>query len=164
MGEESLWHVLHVRPRCEKKVAEYCSGNGLPCDLPLREETKVYQRRRVTVNKPVFPGYVFVCFSPAQRQAVLKSNQIVRIIPVVGQRELIDQLAQIRQALTADPTLNACAAFTAGRRVKITAGPFMGIEGVVQNWRGKARLVLNIEMIGRALAVEVEMEALEPAD
>lgn len=164
MVDEALWYVLHVRPRCEKKMAEYCTGNKLAHDLPLRQETKTYQRRRVTVSKPVFPGYVFVCFDPGQRQTVLKSNQVVRILPVVEQRQLLDQLAQIRQALAADPTLNACAAFTAGRRVKITAGPFMGVEGVVQTWRGKARIILNVEMIGRALAVEVEMEALEPAD
>ena len=158
------WHVLHVRPRCEKKMAEYSATNGIAFDLPLREETKIYQRRKVTVHKPLFPGYVFVLFAPAEKTTVLKSNQIVRILPVVNQAQLVRELEQIRQALAVDPTLDACAAFSAGRRVLIGGGPFQGLEGVVQTVRGKTRVVLNIEMIGRAVAVEVDMNFLEPVE
>ncbi len=164
VDHEPRWHVLHVRPRCEKKMADYCSSHGIARELPLREETKIYQRRKVTVSKPVFPGYVFTVFGATDKVTVLKSNMVVRILPVLDQPRLIHQIAQIKQALVADPTLDACAAFTAGRRVKIRSGPFMGLEGVVQKWHGKARVVLNVEMIGRALAVEVEMGALDPAD
>jgi transcription antitermination factor NusG len=161
---EPVWHVLHVKPRCEKKMGEYCGAHAVACELPLREETKVYQRRRVTVHKPVFPGYVFVHFSAEERVSVLKSNLVVRDLPVVDQAHFVRQLEQIRQALSVDPTLNACEAFTAGRRVRITAGPFMGLEGVVQTVRGKTRVLLNVEMIGRALSVEVGIEMLERAD
>lgn len=162
--EEATWHVLHVKPRCEKKMAEYCGVHALTSELPLREETKVYQRRRVTVHKPVFPGYVFIRFSAAERVDVLKSNLVVRDLPVVDQAQFVRQLDQIRQALSVDPTLDACAAFTAGRRVRIAAGPFMGLEGVVQTVRGKTRVMLNVEMIGQALSVEVGIETLERAD
>ena len=165
MGDnETLWHVLHVKPRCEKKMEDYCAGRRLICYLPLREETKIYQRRRVTVHKPVFPGYTFVQFSAATRVTVLKSNLVVRDLPVVNQDEFVRQLEQVRLALAADPTLDACGAFTAGRRVRITGGPFMGLEGVVQTVRGKTRVMLNVEMIGQALAVEVGIEMLEQAD
>jgi transcriptional antiterminator RfaH len=148
---DSLWHVLHVRPRCQH-------------DLPLREETKIYQRRRVTVWKPVFPGYVFVVFDPTERVTLLKSNVIVRILHVADQKQLIHELAQIRQALCVDPTLDACAAFTAGRRVLISGGPFQGLEGIIRTLRGKTRVVLNVEMIGRAVAVEVDIGFLEPVE
>jgi transcriptional antiterminator RfaH len=171
MGDEeikgmtaTLWHVVHVKPRCEKKLAGYCAANAVVYDLPLREETKIYQRRRVTVTKPVFPGYCFLNYSEVQRVIVLKSNLLVRVLHVVDQEKLVRELAQIRQALTVDPTLDACAAFQAGKRVSIRRGPFCGLEGVVQMVRGKARVILNVEMIGRALAVEVDMNLLEPAE
>jgi transcription antitermination factor NusG len=77
---------------------------------------------------------------------------------------LVHELAQIDQALGVDPTLDACAAFQAGKHVVIRSGPFEGLEGVVQLVRGKTKVVLNVEMIGRALAVEVPVELLEPAD
>jgi len=161
---EPCWHVVHVKPRCEKKLAGYCAANAVTCDLPLREETKIYQRRRVTVTKPVFPGYCFLNYGEPQRVTVLKSNLLVRVLKVVDQAQLVLELAQVNQALAVDPTLDACAAFQAGKRVAIRTGPFCGLEGVVQMVRGKARVVLNVEMIGRALAVEVDMNMLEPAE
>jgi transcription antitermination factor NusG len=48
--------------------------------------------------------------------------------------------------------------------VTIRSGPFQGLEGVVQLVRGKAKVVLNVEMIGRALAVEVAVELLDPVE
>ena len=161
---EPVWHVLHVKPRCEKKMGEYCDAHAVTCEVPLREETKVYQRRRVTVHKPVFPGYVYVRYSAEQRDSELKSNLMVRDLPVVDQVQFVRQLDQIRQALAVDPTLNACEAFTTGRRARITTGPFMGLEGVVQTVRGKTRVMLNVEMIGQALSVEVGIEMLERAE
>ena len=161
---ESKWYVMHVRPRCEKKLAEHCAAERIEHYLPLREETKIYQRRRVTVQKPLFPRYVFAAFGPEQRVALLRSNNIVRLLDVVDQKRLLDELAQVRSALAVDPTLNACEAFEKGRRVRIEGGPFEGLEGIVQNVKGGTRVVLNVEMIGQAVAVEVDMELLEPAE
>ncbi|MEI7879557.1 MAG: transcription termination/antitermination NusG family protein [bacterium] len=161
---EPLWHVLYVKPRCEKKMAGYCDAHGVEWDLPVREETKIYQRRKVTVHKPVFPGYVFLRFSPEQKLTVLKSNLVVRILPIDNQERFYNELQQIRQALVIDPTLDASAAFQAGRRVLIKSGPFQGVEGIVQLVKGKTKVVLNVDIIGRAIAVEVGLELLEPVE
>ena len=155
------WHVLHVKPRCEKKLAAQVGGYlGLESFLPLREETKIYQRRKVTVSKPVFPGYLFAAFTREQQVLVLKTNQVVRVLDVVNQEGFLAQLDQVRKALEVDPTLGACEAFQTGQRVRIRAGPFQGIEGVVQVVRGQTRVVLNIELIGQAVPVEVDTAAL----
>lgn len=164
LAETPTWYVLHVKPRCEKKASEYGTRHALLFELPLREETKIYQRRKVTVHKPVFPGYVFARFAPSAKTEVLKSNMIVRILAVDDQPKFERELEQIRVALSVDPTLDACAAFQAGKRVSIRSGPFQGLEGVVQVVKGRTKVVLNVEMIGRALAVEVGMEMLEPAE
>ena len=164
MKGRSVWYVLHVRPRCEKKMAEYCAHNGVEHYLALRSETKIYQRRRVTVTKPVFTGYVFVCYGEEQRLVVLKSNLIARIIETEDQARLVHEMAQVRQALTVDPTLGAGAAFIAGKFVRVKGGPFQGLEGVVQQHRGATRLLLNVEMIGQAVILEVDRELLEPAE
>ncbi len=161
---EALWYVLYVKPRCEKKMAAYCEVHRVEWDLPLREETKIYQRRKVTVHKPVFPGYVFLRFPAQGKLTVLKSNLVVRLLSVEHQARFDRELRQIRQALEIDPTLDASAAFQAGRRVLIKSGPFEGVEGVVQVVKGKTKVVLNVNMIGRAIAVEVGMELLEPVE
>jgi len=155
------WFVLYLRPRTEKKLAEFCRLHHLPHYLPLRRETKIYQRRRVTVEKPVFPGYFFTSFDAEGRQNILKTNHVVRILQPASRRQLLHELAQIRRALRVDPALGTGPALTAGRRVRIHSGPFMGIEGVVQNLKGKTKVCLNVELIGRAIVVEVEREFLE---
>ncbi len=158
------WYVLHVRPRCEKKLAEVCRVMGLSHYLPLREETKVYQRRKVTVLKPVFPGYLFASFDRRGRLALLKTNNVVRILECADQRQLLHQLAQVRKALAVDITLNSCSALTRGKLVQIKSGPFMGLEGRVLSIRARTKVRLNVEMIGQAVMVEVDRALVEVLD
>ena len=157
------WHILHVKPRCEKKMADYCHHYPFPCYLPLRKECKIYQRRKVTVEKPLFPGYLFVEFDEPGRELILKTNYVVRILTPVNQLQLLFELEQIRTALAVDPALSATPALKRGSRVRITAGPFMGIEGIVKDAKGTAKVWLNIEMIGQAVTVEAERSSLEIA-
>lgn len=155
------WHVLHVRPRCEKKMAAYCANACRQCYLPLRLERKKYQRRQVEVWKPLFPGYVFARFRPEQRISVLQSGQIARILEVKDQAKFINELEQIRKALGADPGLQACPAITTGMTVRITAGPFQGLEGIVIKAKGQSRVILNVDMIGQGVAIEADEDVLE---
>ncbi len=158
------WKVLYLKPRCEKKVAEYCAVHGFPHYLPLRTETKVYQRRKVTVQKPIFPGYFFVSVDEDQRVTLLKVNHIIRILEPNDERQLVHQLAQVRRALRVDPSLGACEVFSAGKQVRITGGPFAGIEGIVSARKTPSMVRLNIEMIGQAVSVDIAPEFIEPVD
>ncbi|OGV62804.1 MAG: hypothetical protein A2498_02650 [Lentisphaerae bacterium RIFOXYC12_FULL_60_16] len=158
------WHVLHVHPRCEKKIADTARTLGLSHYLPLRSATKIYQRRKVTVGKPVFPGYCFVSFDWEGRLELLKTNQIARFLVPPSQRQLLHQLAQIRRALRVDPTLAIEQSLDAGTRVRIATGPFMGVEGLVAEIKGISKVLLNVEMIGQAVALEVRRDFLEILD
>ena len=158
------WYVLHLRPRTEKKVAEHCTRLRLTHYLPLRRETKIYQRRKVTVEKPVFPGYLFLSMDREGRLAVLKTNHVVRIMEPMSRRALLHQLAQVRRALRVDPGLIAASGLRKGRRVRITGGPFMGIEGVVSEVKGMTRVSLNVEIVGQSVAVVLDPGFLEVAD
>jgi transcription antitermination factor NusG len=158
------WHVLYVKPRCEKKVAGHCDKHGLGQYLPLRRETKIYQRRRVTVDKPVFQGYVFACFTPEQKADLMRSHAVLSVLDVEDQALFLRELEQVRLALEVDPTLSVERLLKPGRRVKITSGPFMGLEGTVQTIRGATRVMLAVEMIGQAVVVNAETALLEPLD
>lgn len=146
-------------------MGEYCKIHELTFYLPLREETKVYQRRKVRVEKPVFPGYFFVSFDQEGRLRLLKTNTIVRVLKPEDECEFLHELAQIRKALLVDPTLGSCTALKKGRRVHITAGPFMGVEGVVWSLtKRNTKVRLNVQMIGQAVGLEVDRECLQVID
>ncbi|MBN2301031.1 MAG: hypothetical protein JXN60_00810 [Lentisphaerae bacterium] len=158
------WNVLYLRPRTEKRIAEHCDVLGMKYYLPLRKETKIYQRRKVTVFKPIFPGYFFVALDEQSRDYLLRTRNVHRILEPSSQRFLLHQLSQIRRALRIDPTLGSCAALQKGRRVRIKAGPFMGIEGVIWALKKQSKVRLNVEMIGQAIAVDVDQDYLEVID
>ena len=145
-------------------MAEFCRVQRFEHYLPLRRETKIYQRRKVTVEKPVFPGYIFVSYDRDGRLELLKTNNIVRILESPDERNLLHELEQIQKALSVDATLGAVAALKKGRHVRITGGPFMGVEGLIQDLKGGAKVLLNVDMIGRAVAVEVDRDFLEVMD
>ena len=154
------WHVLYLRPRSEKAVSRYCQKLGFSHYLPLRTETKIYQRRKVSVHKPVFPGYIFISFIAGQLTPILRSNHIITVMEAANERQLLRELVHVRKALRVDPSLTGCAALTDGRRVRITAGPFAGIEGKVSSLKSGAVVRLNIEMIGQAIALEIDRDYL----
>lgn len=158
------WNVLHLRPRSEKRVAELCRAQRLPHYLPLRRATRTYQRRRVTFETPLFPGYLFVDCDASARLLLLRSNHVVRVLTPPRERLLLRQLAHVRRALRADPCMASVRPLLRGTRVRIVAGPCQGIEGVVERLKGspgRLRVVLNVELIGQAVAVEVDALEIE---
>jgi len=141
-----------------------CRVHGVDHYLPLREETKIYQRRKVTVLLPLFKGYVFIDDNPERRIHLHRTNHIIRWMRPGNDAVLRDQLEQIRLALQADPRLEGPVAFRHGRRMRIKGGVFMGIEGVVGICRGKSKVRLNVEMIGQSVALDVDADLIEFID
>ena len=158
------WKVLFVKPRTEKKVAEYCKLYGIDFYLPLRESTRVVKRRKISVIMPLFSGYVFVRLLPAQKLQLQQTNLLVRILEPSNPRKMLRDLVMVRRALRADPALTPAKPLTKGRLVRIISGPFLGIEGRVARLTAKMKIVLNIEMIGQATAVEIESSIVEVLD
>ena len=150
------WYVLHVRAKCEKKVADLCSKHHLNCYLPLSLEKKIYQRRKVEVWKPLFPNYLFAQFRPEQRIIILQSIKIVRILEVKDRDKFINEIEQVRKALEVNPALYACPAITVGTMVKIISGSFQGLEGIVVQTNKCTRVVLNVQMIGQGVSIEID--------
>lgn len=150
------WKVLHLRPRSEKKVAAVCQSHDIEHYLPLREEVKSYQRRQVTVTKPLFNGYLFVNMTQLNRIHIQRTNHVIHVLSPPCEESLIRELEQIRLALEADPCLEAEQGLKAGTRVRIKQGPFMGVEGVLVMSKGKSQVRLNVEMIGHSVALDID--------
>lgn len=67
----------------------------------------------------------------------------------------------IRKALRVNPQLEAELPLSKGSHVRIIDGPFMGVEGIVARVKNKMRVILNVEMIGQAIAVTAEIAQVE---
>ena len=158
------WYVLHVKPRTEKKVYDYLCAMRVFRYLPLfRKETRV-QRRKVVRQLPVFPGYVFTRLFPDERIRVLGTKHIVRTIAVAEPRRMIHQLRQVGRVQRAPADVRLVESFTAGEYVKVTTGPFRGVEGCVCRRGRQTSIVLTVDILGQALEVTVDPRDIEKCD
>jgi transcriptional antiterminator RfaH len=156
-----LWYVAHTRPRCEKKLAEYCQRQGFNVTLPCYRSVKKYNRKTAIFEKPLFPNYVFLRLEPNQRQKVFQSDYIANLLEVTDQELFQRQLGDILLSLETETEVLLAPQITVGARVKITSGPLRGLEGFVENRSGVTYVNLRLDFIGQAVAVKVEASDLE---
>ncbi len=72
------WNALYVKHNHEKAASKFLAAHGIDHYLPLySEQSEWSNRRRVAVERPVFPGYLFVRFAPEQRREVLMAPGVV---------------------------------------------------------------------------------------
>lgn len=160
MGELP-WYVAHTRPRCEKKLADYCRRNAFDVTLPFFRSVRKYDRKTVTFEKPLFPNYVFLRLEPAQRQKVFQSDYVANLLDVPDQELFERQLGDILLSLETDLEIVLAPQIVVGARVKITSGPLRGLEGYVENRSGVTYVNLRLDFIGQAVAVKIEASELE---
>lgn len=158
---ELLWFVAHTRPRCEKKLADYCQREGFPTTLPLYRSVKKYRGKTVTFLKPLFPGYLFLRLLVTQRQKAYQSDYVANLLSVPDQAEFEHQLNDILYALDQEVEVRLAPTISPGVKVRIKSGPLQGIEGWVERRQGMVEVMLRLDFISQAAAVKMEATNLE---
>jgi transcriptional antiterminator RfaH len=156
-----LWYVAHTRPRCEKKLAEYCERQGFKVTLPLYRSVKKYDRKTAVFEKPLFPNYVFLQLELPQRQKVFQSDYVANLLDVPDQETFQHQLGDILLSLETGLEIVLAPEITPGSRVKITGGPLRGLEGFVETRSGATFVHLRLDFIAQGVAVKVDANDLE---
>jgi transcription antitermination factor NusG len=89
---------------------------------------------------------------------------VANLIEVVDQEIFLDELVQIDQALRAGVPLTPHKYIKTGQRCRVIAGPLIGMEGIVVRSKNAIRLVLQIDMLGQAASVEIDIDMIEVLD
>ena len=161
-AQSIVWFVAHARPRCEKKVVQYCEDLGIETTLPCYKSVRKYRGKTVTFEKPLFPGYVFLRAQPLQRGQIYQSDYVANLLDVPDQALLERQLGEILLALETGLEIVLAPEIGKGTRVKIKNGPLAGIKGWVEERYGFDTVLLRLEFIGQAAAVKLGAGDLEP--
>ena len=155
------WYVAHVRPRCEKKLVEHGKIYKFPTTLPTYKSIKKYQGKEVSFDKPLFPGYVFLRLNQETRKVAIQSNYVANMLDVIDHQEFEDQLEDILFALEQEVEIRLEPTIEVGVRVMVKSGPLQGHEGWVEERFGMTTVLLRLDFIGQAVAVEVQAGTLE---
>ena len=160
---EERWYAVYTCANHEKCVATQLGEREVEHFLPLYSCMRRWKDRRVTLDLPLFPGYVFVRLALRNRLRVLQVPSVVRLVgfngmPVpLSDTEIKVMRSGLSKCLRAEPH----PFLTVGRRARITAGPFAGLEGVVTRKKNNLQVVVSIDLIQRSVAIEIETAELK---
>jgi transcription antitermination factor NusG len=164
----AAWYAVHVRSNQERLTAEQLAARGVEPFLPTYTTLSKRLDRRVVLNRPLFGGYVFARIDLAgpSRIAVLRSPGVVRIVgfggaPTPVPDAAIDSLrilvAEGEGVVRPHPLVRE------GQEVAVVDGCFRGAVGVLHVKAGrKPVLVVELELLGRAVAVPIAPEQVHP--
>lgn len=159
------WWVAHTKARFEKAFAWDMISYGIGYFLPMREKVIFSGGRKRRVMIPLFTSYVFFCGTEKDRYTALTTNRLCQTIEVFDQEDMISELAAIEKALLSKADLDIYPHLPIGSRCRIISGPMMGTEGVViERKNAKARMVLEVTILGQGAVMEIDADILEHID
>jgi transcription termination/antitermination protein NusG len=158
------WFAVQTLSRHEKMVRDQLTRRNVEHFLPTTRRINQWTDRRKEVEVPLFAGYCFVRLSWADRLAVLQSQGVVRFVGSVARPEPIpDEEINSLRTLVKNSSQVVCHPYLKeGMLVEVTNGPLQGIKGRLVREPRRARLVLNVTLIQRAVAVEIDAENVAP--
>jgi transcription antitermination factor NusG len=166
-SEAPRWHVLQTLARQEKALAKDLVGLGIDHYLPLQPSVRIYGRRKMQFEVPLFSGYLFLRGTLDQAYQADRTRRVARILPVIDQSQIDAELAQIRTALDVGGAFSPYRGMEKGTIVQVRSGPFCGIVGEVEDPTRPDRLILRIRTLGQAVALEIDaglLERLSPSE
>jgi transcriptional antiterminator NusG len=160
------WFAVWTRNQYEPRVCEQLRRKHFEVFLPVVRVPSRRRDRRVVLAQPLFPGYLFLRFTPSRADyvSIASTDGVVRVLGEgwdALQAVPDDQVEAVRRLVTSAEGARAVPWIRIGDRVRIVAGPLAGLEGLVREWhRGRATFVVNVDLLQRSVGVEVDAAAL----
>jgi len=158
------WYAVTTQPRHEKVVAQQLQAKSIETFLPLLSTSSRWKDRRVLIERPIFPGYVFTHIELKDRHHVFSVPSVVRMLSFSGAPAAIDdaEIEAVRLCLTYGDKPEPHPFPQAGELVRVKSGPLQGLEGIVTRQKNQCRIVVSIALIHKSIAAEIDAHLLEP--
>ena len=162
--EEIAWYAVYVKSRHEFKVAETLTKKGIVNTLPTLKKMKQWSDRKKVVIEPLFRGYVFVNINLKQdKYNTLHSDGVVKFIGIKNEPSAVPEKQMLWMKIITDNSekVKLNSPIPVGKKVKVTYGPFKGLEGTVIHEKNASRLTVLFDSIAQAISVEINPEYLK---
>ena len=162
---EKSWYAIYTKSRNEKKALLFLEEAGIETYLPLIKTLKQWSDRKKWLEEPLFKSYLFVHITPDQYYQVLNVFAVVRYITFEGKAVPVpdQQIAAIKQYLNSDevtvPSVDN--AFKLGHSVEIFRGSLKGLIGNLVEIKGKKKVRIEIESVGKSIILTIPKSSLK---
>lgn len=159
------WHALQVLTNHEKRVTQHLASRALEHYLPTYPERSHWTDRTVTLERPLFPGYVFIRFTATEKRSVLSTPGVLHVLgsETTGLIPGVE-IERIQAALAQGYSLKPHPQIAKGMRVRMKKGVFSGVEGQVTEIRHNCRIVLSLSGVDQCFSLEAKTGELEVVD
>ncbi|HXY54429.1 MAG TPA: UpxY family transcription antiterminator [Nitrospirota bacterium] len=160
------WYAVYVKSRHEFVAFCELQRKGVEAFLPLVKRISHWKDRRKLIEYPIFPGYVFVQVPPYPGAFldVLKTRGVVAFIalePGKPTPAAPEEIASLRLLIESGKDIDIYPHFKEGTRIRVKNGPLKYAEGVLTKRENEYLFVVNIELLGRSVAVKVSVHDIE---
>jgi transcription antitermination factor NusG len=157
------WYAVYTRHQHEKAVARILKAKGIETFLPLYQVARRWQDRVKSLSVPLFPCYVFVRSELARTLDIMTTPGIHTFVMSGSRPASIPsvEIDTIRRGIENGRNVEPHPYLKAGERVRVKSGPLEGIEGILVRKKNLFRLVLSVEMLGKAAALEVDASLVD---
>lgn len=156
-----------TRSNFEQTVYNAITGKKIDAFLPRTRKKSKRKDRKLMIEVPLFPGYLFVksTLAPSAQLNILKTLGAVRLLgntqgPVPIPDSQIKSL-QLMTAANVDLITGSSTLLQKGDPVMILEGPMAGIKGEFTRHKGRGRVIIKIDLLGQYAGVEMDGENVE---
>jgi transcription antitermination factor NusG len=161
---EQPWWALYTRHQHERTVADMLAAKSFEVFLPLYETVRRWKDRKKTISLPLFPCYLFVRGGLDRKLQVVTTPGIHMILNRGDRVATIPQqeIDAIQRAVEGSYRIEPHPFLKCGMRVRVVRGALEGVEGILVRKKNMCRLILSVDMLAQAVAVEVHGADVEP--
>jgi transcription antitermination factor NusG len=158
------WFAVQVRARYENVAATCVAGKGYECFLPTFWCRRRWSDRVKDMELPLFPGYFFCKFHPQDRMPILKTPAVVSIVAIAQKPIPVDEveIEAVRTLVRSGLRHQPWPYVNVGERVRIEYGALQGLEGILQSFKGRHRIVVSVTLLQRSVAAEIDAAWVTP--
>jgi transcription antitermination factor NusG len=155
------WYAIWVMSRAEFVVSKALTEHGIEAYAPTWRERNEWSDRVKYVDRPLFPGYLFAAMDAEQRAKALRIAGVIQLMPNSLHPEPIEaaEIENIRRVAASGLRAEQCV-YVTGDEVVVQSGPLAGARGIVQHTKQSTRVIVRMEMLRRAVQVEISAEDL----
>lgn len=148
--------MLYTLPNYEKKVNITLQKNKISTFLPLYKSERKWSDRKKIIEVPLFPNYIFIEITPAERFKALDTFGVKCFVNCSGRPVLVrdTEISNIRKLLECT-SLDIEAKLVEGDHVRICKGPFKDMMGILYEKKGQTKFGVYIESINQVLSIDV---------
>jgi transcription antitermination factor NusG len=161
---QPCWYAIQTHSWYEKRVRDQLTTKAITTFLPLWQQRRRWTDRVKVIELPLFRGYLFGYFTFQQKFDVLTTVGVARLVSFNGAPVSIpeEQIEAVRMLVTHQLRYDPHLYLTEGMRVRVTHGLLAGVEGILVLKKSAMRLVIQIELIHRAVAVDIDSTEVKP--